>query len=165
MILPEEFNYEYPELFWKANSNRFSAKILTNLFKDTFFDLGNKLEHFNTCTYAFFETKNGLISDIQHTTLTFVLENQGQYKTKMESAITDYIQNEVINLLEPDEYTELIKKKISDCVLLHHFHLPYTENEMIIGFEFECLWDIEHGLGIKIINDKISEVGMADVAF
>lgn len=33
-----------------------------------------------------------------------------------------------------------------------------------IGISFDCSWDQENGLGIRLIDEKVEEVGYQDVA-
>ncbi|MBJ7968123.1 DUF2004 domain-containing protein, partial [Bacillus cereus] len=33
-----------------------------------------------------------------------------------------------------------------------------------IGITFNCTWDTENGLGIRLLNEKVTEVGYQDVA-
>lgn len=38
----------------------------------------------------------------------------------------------------------------------------YEERD--IGITFDCTWDIENGLGIRLLNERVTEVGYQDVA-
>ncbi len=38
----------------------------------------------------------------------------------------------------------------------------YEERD--IGITFDCTWDIEHGLGLRLLNEQVNEVGYQDVA-
>lgn len=33
-----------------------------------------------------------------------------------------------------------------------------------IGITFNCTWDTENGLGLRLLNEKVTEVGYQDVA-
>ena len=46
-----------------------------------------------------------------------------------------------------------------------HISWPYDDDPVLIGLEFGCDWDEEHGMGILLQENKIVKVGMADVAF
>jgi hypothetical protein len=164
MQLPEECNFKYPELFWKEKANRFTATIDSKLFKETPFDLGDRLNHFNNYTFVYFESKDGQVSQHQHKTLMTFIDNQDKFKKEIGEAILNYLNREVKELLEPTEYTELLTRKPSEMVLLHHVHIRCDDSKSL-GFEFECSWDYEHGFGIKHNGDSIINVGTADVAF
>ena len=56
---------------------------------------------------------------------------------------------------------------------LKHFIVPafvHIQNkkhckEGTFGIEFDCTWDIEYGLGVKIENWKVVEVGVAETSY
>lgn len=44
--------------------------------------------------------------------------------------------------------------------------VPYGDmnEERNIGITFDCTWDTENGLGIRLLNEKVSEVGYQDIS-
>lgn len=164
MQLPEECNFKYPELFWKEKANRFTATIDSKIFKRKPFNLGDRLDHFNTYTFVYFQAKDGQVSQNQHKTLTTFLENQEKFKNEIGQALLNYLNREVKELLGADEYTELMSGNPEEMVLLHHIHIKHDDNNSL-GFEFECTWDYEHGFGIKHDGISIIKMGTADIAF
>ena len=34
-----------------------------------------------------------------------------------------------------------------------------------IGITFKCTWDIENGVGVRLLNEKVVEVGYQDITF
>ncbi|WP_434476059.1 DUF6985 domain-containing protein [Bacillus velezensis] len=44
------------------------------------------------------------------------------------------------------------------------FHMRIFLKDEILGITFNCSWDTENGLGIRLLNEKIIEVGYQDVA-
>jgi len=45
--------------------------------------------------------------------------------------------------------------------------VPYEEvfSGRDIGITFDCSWDNENGLGLRLINEEIFRIGYQDVAF
>lgn len=60
-------------------------------------------------------------------------------------------------LKKPEELKKLIR--------LHTVHITEEENAAYVGFEFDCNWEEEHGLGVLMHKDTVVNVGPADVAF
>ncbi len=60
---------------------------------------------------------------------------------------------------QPEELKELIK--------LHTVHVESGAKDGIayLGFEFDCNWDEEHGLGVMMHGSRVLEVGQAEVSF
>ncbi|MBF0705399.1 DUF2004 domain-containing protein [Alkalihalobacillus hwajinpoensis] len=60
------------------------------------------------------------------------------------------------------ETTDQILKMIS----LDGIVVPYEDifEERHIGVLFNCTWDTENGLGLRLLNEKVTEVGYQDVA-
>jgi hypothetical protein len=52
---------------------------------------------------------------------------------------------------------------IEDLFYLDGIHLD--EHNRVFALTGYCTWDDEHGLGVRIKNDKVVEVGYADVAY
>jgi hypothetical protein len=49
---------------------------------------------------------------------------------------------------------------------LHNVHVhPLKEGIPYLGYEFGCIWDGEHGLGVLMHGTRVVEVGGADTAF
>ena len=91
-----------------------------------------------------------------------------------ESAIVSYYDSIIDKVLEqvtdraieskfavakgnPDEIFELLTVK----QLL--FPMNFDEETREAGFICDCEWDIENGVGIKYINELISEIGYQDI--
>lgn len=67
--------------------------------------------------------------------------------------------NENYPLIEtPDQILEMIT--------LDGIVVPYADifEGRDIGMTFNCSWDTENGLGLRLLNEKIIEVGYQDVA-
>lgn len=45
-----------------------------------------------------------------------------------------------------------------------HIHHPQQDGVSYVGYELECAWEREHGLGVMTHRDRVVKVGAADVA-
>ena len=98
-------------------------------------------------------------------------KNQGNLKPKIYDAIFEYYQS-----VAP-EYRDRVGKNYSKYVpyiksidelktLLEPdsvFISDLAPDRKEVGVLFECSWEPEHGLGVKIINGEIVEVGYQDI--
>ncbi len=48
-------------------------------------------------------------------------------------------------------------------VLLFRMQILWREKE--VGITFNCTWDIENGVGVRLLNEKVMEVGYQDIIF
>ncbi len=46
-----------------------------------------------------------------------------------------------------------------------YIHNTFEDNMAHVGYEFDCEWEIEHGLGFKMFKDRVLDCGHADSAF
>lgn len=58
---------------------------------------------------------------------------------------------------------ENLKQFITPAII--HIQSSKYCNEGTIGIEFDCTWDIENGLGVKIENWKVIEAGVAETSY
>jgi hypothetical protein len=58
---------------------------------------------------------------------------------------------------------ENLKPFITPAII--HIQSKQNCEEGTIGIEFNCTWDIEHGLGVKIKNWKVVEASIAEIAY
>lgn len=56
--------------------------------------------------------------------------------------------------------------RILEMIALDGIVVPYADifEGRDIGITFNCTWDIENGLGLRLLNEKVIEVGYQDVA-
>lgn len=56
--------------------------------------------------------------------------------------------------------------QILEMINLVGIVVPYGDiyDERDIGIIFDCTWDIENGLGLRLLNEQVNEVGYQDVA-
>jgi len=86
-------------------------------------------------------------------------------------SIVDYYnqkQHELGNDSGLNEHYLLIKTadQILDMITLDGIVVPYADifEGRDIRMTFNCTWDMENGLGIRLLNEKVVEVGYQDVA-
>ena len=51
---------------------------------------------------------------------------------------------------------------MSELVKLQQLCIPEIEEDREIILLFTCKWNYEHGLGVKIVNEKIVKVGIQE---
>ena len=70
---------------------------------------------------------------------------------------------------ERDEYMPDVSsaKDFRQLIGLHNVHVLSLQKEGVpyIGYEFGCMWDDEHGLGVLMHGARVVEVGDASTAF
>lgn len=56
-------------------------------------------------------------------------------------------------------------KELISMIDLIGITLPYPENnDRCISLVFNCTWDLENGVGVRLSNEKVVEVGFQDIA-
>lgn len=94
--------------------------------------------------------------DLQLSLLQSILD---YYKQKLHELGYDIGLNENYPLVETTN-------QILEMITLDGIVVPYADifEGRDIGITFNCTWDIENGLGLRLLNEKIIEVGYQDVA-
>ena len=56
--------------------------------------------------------------------------------------------------------------QLESMITLNHITIswPYEKADAQIGLSYSCIWDVEHGLGLVLTSNKITDVGSADCA-
>ncbi|UNL83215.1 DUF6985 domain-containing protein [Priestia koreensis] len=56
--------------------------------------------------------------------------------------------------------------QLIEMITLDGIVVPYADifDERDIGMTFNCTWDIENGVGIRLLNEKVAQIGYQDVA-
>lgn len=93
---------------------------------------------------------------IQHRLLPSILE---YYKQKRQELGYDVSINENYPLIETVD-------QLIEHITLVGISVPYEflRDGRDIGVSFDCSWDEENGLGVRLINEKVDEIGYQDVA-
>lgn len=88
----------------------------------------------------------------------------------LHSIASYYVQKRrdmVFNLLVNEDYPEVEEAaQLLEMVRLDGIVVPYADisAERHIGITFTCTWDIENGVGLRLLNEKVTEVGYQEVA-
>ncbi|PSJ92368.1 hypothetical protein C7R93_20075 [Brevibacillus fortis] len=58
------------------------------------------------------------------------------------------------------------QEQLLDRIVLLEIIVPYGDifEGRDIGLLFDCIWDEENGLGLRLLNEEVTEVGYQDVA-
>ncbi len=116
----------------------------------------------------FKEVENGNISEKQIRTFKWLIQNNERICETIEKEIFKYYKDIYEDLVEEQgEYEDFPdindSKQLSlllkgpYCFFIKPDWCDYT------GFGCECIWEEEHGLGVKIINSEIIEIGFQDI--
>ena len=57
--------------------------------------------------------------------------------------------------------------QILEMIGLEGIVVPYADitEGREVGITFNCTWDIENGVGVRLLNEKVMEVGYQDIIF
>ncbi|MBL3648457.1 DUF6985 domain-containing protein [Bacillus sp. RHFS10] len=93
---------------------------------------------------------------VQHNILRPILD---YYKQKRQELGYDVSVNEDYPLIETID-------QLIEHITLVGISVPYDflREGRDIGLSFDCTWDEENGLGVRLINEEVEEVGYQDVA-
>ncbi|MDT2046692.1 DUF2004 domain-containing protein [Priestia flexa] len=88
----------------------------------------------------------------------------------LKSILTYYGQkrNELGFDIEVSKKYPLVEttNEILEMISIEGIVVPYADifDGRDIGITFNCTWDTENGLGVRLLNEKVTEVGFQDVA-
>lgn len=94
--------------------------------------------------------------DIQEMLLEKILD---YYKSRREELGYDIKQSE--------KYPEILTtKQLLEHITLVGIKIPYAElyGGRSIGLTFDCIWDSENGLGLRLSDENVIKVGFQDIA-
>lgn len=113
--------------------------------------------------------EDGGFDDVQYESYNEFIRSWPEIENELLKRVLDYYEELKDERGEDsDSYpvidnTEDIKKMITIDALT--VPLPDVFEGRSVALAFSCSWDEENGLGIRFINEKITEVGYQDVAF
>ncbi len=115
---------------------------------------------------------NSQISEVHKKTIDFIIENQDSFIEDIRDHIFEYYKflwNDYLNESEdevryPNPNTNS-KVFIDNMIKPKAVHLANRINEGYFGICFKCTFEDEHGLGIRLRNYKVEEVGGEDIGF
>lgn len=92
---------------------------------------------------------------VQHSLLQPIL---GYYQQKRHELGYDIALNENYPLIETTD-------QLLDMITLEGIVVPYGEirEGRDIGILFNCTWDQENGLGLRLLNEEVVDVGYQDI--
>ncbi|MGG5769072.1 DUF6985 domain-containing protein [Bacillus wiedmannii] len=115
--------------------------------------------------------EDGKFDEEQYVTYTSLMQNWEQLQQSFLQSILDYYKQERQELgydIEVNENYPLVEttNEILEMISLDGIVVPYAGifDGRDIGITFNCTWDTENGLGIRLLNEKVTEVGYQDVA-
>lgn len=82
---------------------------------------------------------------------------------EIKSGYIEEYGDEVIDLFPQIDYAEDMKTVMGLVTI--HIHNIAKDGIPIIGLEFGCNWEDEHGLGVLFWKDRILDIGHADTSF
>ncbi|MDA1653092.1 DUF6985 domain-containing protein [Bacillus cereus group sp. TH150LC] len=115
--------------------------------------------------------EDGKFDEEQYVAYTSLMQNWEQLQQSFLQSILDYYKQERQELgydIEVNENYPLVEttNEILEMISLDGIAVPYAGifDGRDIGITFNCTWDTENGLGIRLLNEKVTEVGYQDVA-
>lgn len=115
--------------------------------------------------------EDGKFDEEQYIAYKSLMQNWEQLQQGFLQAILDYYKQERQELgydIEVNENYPQIESinQLLEMINLVGIVVPYGDiyEERDIGITFDCTWDIENGLGIRLLNERVAEVGYQDVA-
>ena len=117
---------------------------------------GDEDAEFDKNQYIAYESFIQNWENIQYTLLQPIFD---YYKQKRYELGYDIAFNENYPLVETAD-------QINRMISLEGIVVPYGDinEERDIGILFSCTWDLENGLGLRLLDEKVTEVGYQDVA-
>ncbi|MBT2216287.1 DUF2004 domain-containing protein [Virgibacillus dakarensis] len=114
--------------------------------------------------------EDGKFDEDQYTSYQSLMKNWEDIQPRLLKPILDYYNQNRHELgydIECNQNYPLIetKEQLLENIKLVGIVVPHADiNEgRDIGIIFDCTWDIENGLGVRLIHEKVIEVGYQDV--
>lgn len=115
--------------------------------------------------------EEGQFDEEQYLAYTSLMQNWEHLQQSFLHPILDYYKQERHELgydIEVNEHYPLVETtdQILELISLDGIVVPYAGifEGRDIGLTFNCTWDIENGLGLRLLNERVIEVGYQDVA-
>ena len=150
-----------------TTNNEYKLTARFNAFDTTvevlFVDTKNSISEIQRKNYNGFISKQDLLTpEILKKIFDFYKSSYADYKEgwTMSSNISE---KELEKHLPAPTTPENLKPFITPAIV--HIQNRQECEEGTIGIEFDCTWDIEHGLGVLIENWKVKEASLAEIAY
>lgn len=115
--------------------------------------------------------EDGKFDEEQYSAYNSLVQNWEQLQQGFLQAILDYYKLERQELgydIEVNENYPQIEtiNQLLEMITLVGIVVPYGDinEDRDIGITFDCTWNTENGLGLRLLNEKVTEVGYQDVA-
>ncbi|SDY95976.1 DUF2004 domain-containing protein [Bacillus sp. 166amftsu] len=115
--------------------------------------------------------EDGKFDEEQYTAYTSLMQNWEHLQKSFLQPILDYYKQTRHELgydIEVNENYPLVETidQILEMISLDGIVVSYADifEGRYIGITFNCTWDTENGLGLRLLNEKVTEVGYQDVA-
>lgn len=108
-----------------------------------------------------------MISEIQRDSFVQYFKNEDDISKQIEKAVFEYYKS--IYMFKREKNDKNILKKIPkvtnseemvNLIKPINFGIPETDNEREIDILFNCTWDFDLGMGIRIVNEKVVKIGV-----
>jgi hypothetical protein len=115
--------------------------------------------------------EEGMFDENQYTAYQSFIKNWDNLQPSLLQSIVNYYKQKQHELGYDSGLNEnypLVEttNQILDMITLDGIVVPYADifEERDIRITFNCTWDIENGLGIRLLNEKVVEVGYQGAA-
>ena len=115
--------------------------------------------------------EDGKFDEEQYTAYQSLMQNWEQLQRKFLQPILEYYQQKRHDLgydIEFNENYPLVETtdQLIKMITLEGIVVPYGDilKGRDIGILFNCTWDVENGLGLRLIDENVTDVGYQDVA-
>ncbi|WP_427182397.1 DUF6985 domain-containing protein [Paenibacillus sp. TC-CSREp1] len=114
--------------------------------------------------------EDGRFDEEQYLAYKALMKNWNQLQQSFLQPILEYYQQKRYELGYDITFHEgypLVETtdQINDLITLDGIVVPYGEirEGRDMGVLFNCSWDVENGLGLRLLNEEVTEVGYQDV--
>lgn len=115
--------------------------------------------------------EDGIFEEEQYIAYSSLMKSWEKLQQEFLESVLAYYKKERTELgydIEVNEKYPLVKttNEILDMISLDGIVVPYAGifEGRDIGITFNCTWDTENGLGIRLLNEKVTKVGYQEVA-
>lgn len=115
--------------------------------------------------------EDGKFDEEQYAAYTSLMQNWEELQPSLLQSILDYYKQERHELgydIEANKNYPLVETtdQILKMITLDGIVVPYADifEGRDIRITFNCTWDEENGVGVRLMNEKVTEVGYQDVA-
>lgn len=115
--------------------------------------------------------EDGQFDEGQYTAYQSLMKNWNDLQLNLLNSILIYYKQKRQELgydIELSENYPIVETtdQILEMISLDGIVVPYADifQARHIGIIFNCTWDTENGLGLRLLNEKVTEVGYQDVA-